>query len=87
VARSRQNVDGDTSGVNPMKTYRGICLSDPRTLVIVSIITGIVVGLTAYFSFEITYALSVILGFASVITFFFVILSTRFFLYSRNGLR
>ncbi len=62
-------------------------MSDLRILVIVSIITGIIVSLTAYFSFKVPSAYSIILGFASVVTFFFVILSTRFIFYSRAGYR
>jgi len=62
-------------------------MSELRILIIVAIITGIIVGLTAYFPLQIPSIYSIILGFATFVTFFFIILSTNFIFSSRTGIR
>ncbi|OPY26198.1 MAG: hypothetical protein A4E28_02656 [Methanocella sp. PtaU1.Bin125] len=60
-------------------------MSQLTFLITAAIVTGIIVGLTAYFPMQIPAIYSIILGFATFVTFFFVILWTNFVFMSRAG--
>ncbi len=57
---------------------RGIYLSELKTLGLISIVTGFVIGLSAYFLFKIPDLFCIALGVVTTVLFFMVILWTSY---------